>query len=83
MTEEIEEDFKNINICRFCKKPILSDRVRDHCHLTDKYRVPAHNICNKNVTQKQSGFIPFLLHKYSRYDNHMFFKKLVDKKMIK
>ena len=27
-----------ITICRFCEKNIESDKVRDHCHLTGKYR---------------------------------------------
>ena len=45
MTKENEEDFKN-NICRFCEEEILSDKFRDHCHLTAKYRGPAHNTCN-------------------------------------
>ena len=52
LTEEKEEDFKNINKCRFCGKEILSDKVRAHCHLTGKYRDTAHNLCNINVTQK-------------------------------
>ena len=34
MTEEDEGDLKNKNICRFCDKEILSDKVRDLCHLT-------------------------------------------------
>ena len=38
MTEQDEEDFDNNNICRFCEKEIISDKVRDHCHLTGKYR---------------------------------------------
>ena len=50
MTKQEEEDFKNNNICIFCEKPILSDKVRDLCHLTGKYRGPAHNTCNTNVT---------------------------------
>ena len=83
ITEEDEEDFRNNNICRFCEKEILSDKVRDHCHLTGSYRRPAHNICNINVTQKQSNFIPFIFHNFSNYDCHMFFKKLVDKKKDK
>ena len=83
MTQENEEDFRNINICRFCEKIIESDKVRDHCHLTGKYRGPSHNVCNTNVTQKQSNFIPFIFHNFSNYDCHMFFKKLVNKKKDK
>ena len=26
----------------FVKKKLLDDKVRDHCHLTGKYRGPAH-----------------------------------------
>ena len=48
--------------------------------MTGKYRGPAHNTCNINVTQCQSNFIPFIFHNFSKYDCHMFFKKLVDKK---
>ena len=83
VTEENEEDYRNDNICRFCEKFIESDKVRDHCHLTGKFRGPAHNKCNINVTQKQSNFIPFIFHNFSNYDCHMFFKKLIDKKKDK
>ena len=83
MTEEDEEHYKNKNICRFCKKNIESDKIRDHCHLTSKYRGSAHSKCNINVTQKQKNFIPFIFHNFSNYDCHMFFKKLVDKKKDK
>ena len=51
MTQEDKEDFDDNNICRFCGKNIESDRVRDHCHLTGRYRGPPHCICYKNVTQ--------------------------------
>ena len=80
MTKDDEEDFKNNNICRFCEKNIESDNLRDHCHLTGRYRVPAHSICYINVTEKQSNFIPFLFHNFINYDCHKFSKKLVDKK---
>ena len=83
ITQEDEEDYRNNDICRFCEKFIESDKVRDHCHLTGKYRGPAHSKCNINVTQKQSNFIPFIFHNFSNYDCHMFFKKLVDKKKDK
>ena len=60
MTEENEEDYRNNIICRFCEKNIESDKVRDHCHLTGRYRGVAHSKCNTNVTQKQSNFIPII-----------------------
>ena len=83
MKEEDEEDYRVGSICRFCEKFIESDKVRDHCHLTGKYRGLAHSKCNINVTQKQSSFVPFIFHNFSNYDCHMFFKKLVDKKKDK
>ena len=83
MKQEDEEDFKNNYICQFCEKEILSDKVRNHCHLTGRYRGPSHNVCNINVKQKDSNFIPFAFHNFSNYDCHMFFKKLVDLKKDK
>ena len=43
MTGRDEEDFENDNLCRFCEKELLSERVRDHCHLTSKNRGRAHS----------------------------------------
>ena len=80
MKDEDEEDYRNSDICRFYEKEIITDKVRDHCHLTGKYRGPTHSKCNINVTQKQSSFIPFIFHNFSNYDCHMFFEKRVDKK---
>ena len=81
MTEKDEKDFDNHNICRFCEKKNISDKVREHCRLTGKYRGPAHNTCNINFTEKQSNFIPFIFHNFCNYDCHMFFQKFVDKKI--
>ena len=83
MTEEEEEGYRNNKIFRFCEKLFESDKVRDHCHLSGKYRDPAHSICNNNVTQKHSNFVPFLFHNFSNDDWHMFFKKLIDLKKDK
>ena len=80
MTETKEEDCKNIIICRICEKENVSDKIKDYCHLTGKYRGPAHNSCNINVTQKQSNFIPFIFHKFSNDDCRLLYKKLMDKK---
>ena len=73
----------NNNSSRFCEKEILSDKVRDHCHLTGNYRGPAHNVCNLNVKQKDRIFIPFAFHNFGKYDWHIFFKRLVDLEKLK
>ena len=57
MTQEDEERYRAKSICRFCDKK--SDRVRDPLHLTCKYRGPAHNKCNINVTQEQTILFQF------------------------
>ena len=41
MTQQDEEHFRNTNICWFCEKESLDTNVRDHCHLTSRYRGPA------------------------------------------
>ena len=58
----------------------MSDKKRDHCHLTGKFRGLAHNACNIDVKQKYSNFIPFAFHNFRNHDCHMFFKRLVDLK---
>ena len=83
MKQKDEEDYRNGKNCRFCEKEILSDKVRDHCHLTGKYRGLAHSKCNINVTQNESNFIPFVFQNFSNYDCHMFCKRLVNKKKDK
>ena len=83
MTDDDREDYKTIDICRFCGKNIGTDKIRGHCHLTDKYRGPAHSVCKINVTQQQTNIVPFIFHNFSSYDCHMFFKRLVDLKKDK
>ena len=65
MTEEDKQDFENDNICRYCDKYIETDKVKDHCHLTGKYRGLAHNERNLQVKQKDSNFITTGLHNFS------------------
>ena len=56
MTEEEEDLFQKSNNCWICKKLIDNDedKVRDHCHVTGKFRDAAHKSCNLNfkVTKK-------------------------------
>ena len=63
LTEEKEKNYGNNINCGICEKKIISDKVRDHCHLTGKYCTPASIKHNINVKQKQSNFTPLVFHK--------------------
>ena len=39
------------------ERKIFSDHVKNHCHLTGKYRGPVHNKCNIKVTQKKKEIL--------------------------
>ena len=49
MTNEHEEIYKNSNICWICNKELNTEKVRDHCHVTGKFRGAAHNKCSINL----------------------------------
>ena len=64
------------------KKKNNMRKVRDHDHLTGKYRGAAHSICNLN--SKVPRFIPVFFHNLSGYDSHLFIKEFgVDKSEIR
>ena len=46
ISEQEEESFKNAIRCYACEGVLGDDRVRDHCHLTGKYRGASHSKCN-------------------------------------
>ena len=52
--------------------------VRDHCHLTCRFRGLAHNSCNLNTRKAHTSFVPILFHNFSGYDCHLIFEKLVN-----
>lgn len=61
--------------CMFCKKPLLQknfrDAVKDHCHVTGKYRGAAHNICNFKLRINPDTIkIPVVFHNLKGYDAH-------------
>ena len=65
-----------INICWICSKLIENsdDKVRDHCHISGKYRGAAHWCCNINL--KVSRKVPVIFHNLKRYDSDLIFKQL-------
>ena len=75
MTAEENEWFERSNICWICGKLIeLDDKVREHCHVTGKYRGCAHWSCNVNL--KVCKKVPVIFHNLRGYDSHLVFKKL-------
>ena len=74
MTDQEEANFKNAKVCYACEEDSENDRVRDHCHLTGKYRGPAHSICN--IKMRVPEFVPVLFHNLEGYDSHLFIKSL-------
>ena len=75
MSVEENEKFEITNICWICDKLIDGDeKVRDHCHITGKYRGAAHWSCNINL--KMSKKVPVIFHNLKGYDSHLTFKEL-------
>ena len=58
---EKEEQFQSSNICWICEKLIVDEKVRDHCHLTGKFRGAAHLSCNINLQLTKKA--PVIFHK--------------------
>ena len=76
ITRKEEQDFQKATDCHICENPLNNDKVRDHCHLTGRYRGAAHNKCN--LDYKLPSFYPVIFHNLSGYDAHMFIKDLAE-----
>ena len=50
------------------------NKVRDHCHLTNRFSGAAHAECNRNY--RIPKFIPVIFHNLPNYDAHLFIKKI-------
>ena len=75
MTDE-EYLFQQSNNCWICKNLIdnKDEKVRDHSHITGKFRGSAHWDCNINfqLTKK----VPVIFHNLKGYDSHLIFSEL-------
>ena len=74
MTNEDEEIYNNSHICWICKEELNTYKVKDHCHVTGKFRGAAHNKCNINLRLPKK--LPIIFHNLRGYDRHIIFKEL-------
>ena len=61
--------------CSFCRKTLLQknfrDAVKDHCHITGRYRGAANNECNLKLRINPKTYqIPVVFHNLRGYDAH-------------
>lgn len=74
LTETELKSFSESRFCYLCDKLLFEDKVRDHCHLTGRYRGAAHSYCN--IQFKLPKFLPVFFHNLSGYDCHLFVREL-------
>ena len=79
MTEKDEEEFKKPEECHICENKYTDKdiRVRDHCHITGKYRGSAHQECNLKLKIASDNIkIPVILHNLRGYDSHFIMQQI-------
>ena len=74
MTNEDEEIYNNSHICWICKEELNTDKEKDHCHVTGKFRGAAHKKCNLKLRIPRK--LPIIFHNLEGYDGHIIFKEL-------
>ncbi|KAE9526272.1 hypothetical protein AGLY_013903 [Aphis glycines] len=75
MTKEEEKTHQECNTCNLCKCILVSgEKVRDHNHLTGKFRL---TLCSKcNLELQQPKFVPVFFHNLFNYDSHFIVTEL-------
>ena len=79
MTDEDEDSFQKSDKCHSCNKPYKDKdiRVRDHCHITGKFRGSAHQDCNLKLQIKPETIkIPIIFHNLRGYDSHFIMQQI-------
>ena len=76
MTKEDDENFENSTKCWIIGNAYVDGdvKVRDHCHITGKYRGSAHRDCNINV--KLNLKLPVVFHNLKNYDSLLIMQEL-------
>ena len=79
MTKNDLDVFEKATECHICNKQYTSEdiRVRDHCHITGKFRGSAHQECNLKLTLNPDKIkIPVIFHNLRGYDSHFIMQEI-------
>ena len=79
MTEVDEQHFKTMDGCHICGEKYTDKdvRIRDHCHITGKFRGSAHQECNLKLRIKPENIkIPVIFHNLHGYDSHFIMQQI-------
>ena len=86
MTEQDEHCLQNSKQCHICERNFIEGidiKVRDHCHISGKFRGASYQSFNLNF--KYPPLIPVFCHGFSHFDSHRVpgIRKIKKKKKIK
>ena len=72
MTNADWESHRTASRCHVCDGLLKGDSVKDHCHITGKYRGAAHSACNLKLRlSPKTTTIPVVFHNLRGYDSHL------------
>ena len=74
MTIDDEKKRNDSEICWIGNEKLDKTKVRDHCHITGRFRGAAHN--QHNLKLKLSKKLPNIFHNLEGYDGHLIFMEL-------
>ena len=79
MTKDDEQCFITMGGCHICgeKYDEKDVRIRDHYHITGKFRGSAHQECNLKLRIKPENIkIPVIFHNLRGYDSHFIMQQI-------
>src|SRR2546426_1001819 len=76
LTQDDWKIYNQAKCCYVCKESFTGEnyKVRDHCHITCKFRGPACKRCNLQL--KLTHTIPVIFHNLRGYDSHLLLQEL-------
>ena len=77
ISKKEQNDFKIAKSCHICNKKYYNNEdvpLRDHCHVTGKYRGSAHTDCN--LSYRLTNKIYVIFHNLRGYDSHLVMQEI-------